>query len=109
MPDDTQCIVRNKSLQDRDNKRPGSALVFTVDMLIAGARYRDYHSWLADAAGLGGQLCRLGQVPMHPCWVWDIDSKIEMIAGDAGYSTANTSTFCHPLGSNPPRPARGPR
>ena len=49
-----------------------SALVFTVDMPIPGARYRDYHSGLAGAPGLAGQLRRLGQAFTHPRWAWDV-------------------------------------
>jgi L-lactate dehydrogenase (cytochrome) len=49
-----------------------SALVFTVDMPIPGARYRDYHSGLAGAPGLGGQLRRLSQAMGKPGWAWDV-------------------------------------
>jgi L-lactate dehydrogenase (cytochrome) len=49
-----------------------SALVFTVDMPVPGARYRDYHSGLAGAPGLPGQLRRMGQALTHPRWAWDV-------------------------------------
>jgi L-lactate dehydrogenase (cytochrome) len=49
-----------------------SALVFTVDMPVPGARYRDYRSGLAGAPGLRGQLRRVGQALMHPRWAWDV-------------------------------------
>ena len=49
-----------------------SALVFTVDMPVPGCRYRDYHSGLAGAPGLGGSLRRLGQALTHPRWAWDV-------------------------------------
>ena len=46
-----------------------SALVFTVDMPVPGARYRDYRSGLAGAAG---GLRRLSQVVRRPRWAWDV-------------------------------------
>jgi L-lactate dehydrogenase (cytochrome) len=49
-----------------------SALIFTVDMPVPGSRYRDYHSGLAGASGLGGALRRVGQSVMHPRWAWDV-------------------------------------
>jgi L-lactate dehydrogenase (cytochrome) len=49
-----------------------SALVFTVDMPVPGSRYRDYHSGLAGAPGLGGGLRRAWQGAMHPSWAWDV-------------------------------------
>ncbi|PZN92191.1 MAG: L-lactate dehydrogenase [Alphaproteobacteria bacterium] len=48
------------------------ALVFTVDLPVAGARYRDRRSGLAGAPGLGGQLRRLGQALRHPGWALDV-------------------------------------
>lgn len=49
-----------------------SALVFTVDMPVPGSRYRDYHSGLAGAPGLGGALRRAWQGATHPRWAWDV-------------------------------------
>ena len=49
-----------------------SALVFTVDMPVPGSRYRDYHSGLAGAPGIGGSLRRAGQALTHPRWTWDV-------------------------------------
>ncbi|RYE02931.1 MAG: L-lactate dehydrogenase, partial [Sphingomonadales bacterium] len=49
-----------------------SALVFTVDMPVAGIRYRDYRSGLAGAPGLGGALRRFAQAATHPRWAWDV-------------------------------------
>ncbi len=48
------------------------ALVFTVDLPIAGARYRDRRSGLAGAPGLAGQLRRFGQAMQHPGWAIDV-------------------------------------
>ena len=49
-----------------------SALMFTVDMPVAGARYRDYRSGLAGAAGLAGDARRTLQGCMRPDWAWDV-------------------------------------
>jgi L-lactate dehydrogenase (cytochrome) len=49
-----------------------SALVFTVDMPVPGARYRDYHSGLAGAPGMAGHLRRFAQAVCHPRWAWDV-------------------------------------
>ncbi|HVZ98982.1 MAG TPA: FMN-dependent L-lactate dehydrogenase LldD [Caulobacterales bacterium] len=49
-----------------------SALVFTVDMPVPGSRYRDYHSGLAGAPGLMGDLRRVAQAMRHPAWAWDV-------------------------------------
>jgi L-lactate dehydrogenase (cytochrome) len=49
-----------------------SALVFTVDMPVPGSRYRDYHSGLAGAPGLGGAMRRTVQGAMRPGWAWDV-------------------------------------
>lgn len=44
------------------------ALVFTVDLPVPGARYRDVHSGLARA----DQWPRLAQALMRPRWAWDV-------------------------------------
>lgn len=49
-----------------------STLVFTVDMPVPGSRYRDVHSGLAGASGLGGALRRTLQGAMKPAWAWDV-------------------------------------
>jgi L-lactate dehydrogenase (cytochrome) len=48
------------------------ALVFTVDMPVPGARYRDHRSGLAGAPGLKGDFRRLRQALAHPRWAWDV-------------------------------------
>ena len=48
------------------------ALVFTVDMPVPGARYRDVRSGLAGAPGLRGALRRFAQAGMRPDWAWDV-------------------------------------
>jgi L-lactate dehydrogenase (cytochrome) len=49
-----------------------SALVFTVDMPLPGARYRDVRSGLAGAPGLRGHLRRVGQALQKPRWAWEV-------------------------------------
>jgi L-lactate dehydrogenase (cytochrome) len=44
-----------------------AALVFTVDLPVPGARYRDVHSGL-----MGGRWRRLGQIVSHPRWAWEV-------------------------------------
>jgi L-lactate dehydrogenase (cytochrome) len=45
------------------------ALVFTVDMPVPGARYRDAHSGMS---GPRAPLRRLLQALAHPAWAWDV-------------------------------------
>lgn len=49
-----------------------SALMFTVDMPLPGSRYRDYHSGLAGAPGLRGDMRRLMQGLLRPGWAFDV-------------------------------------
>jgi L-lactate dehydrogenase (cytochrome) len=44
-------------------------LVFTVDMPVPGARYRDAHSGMS---GRNGPLRRVGQAMLHPRWAFDV-------------------------------------
>jgi len=46
-----------------------STLVFTVDMPIPGARYRDAHSGMS---GPNAALRRYWQAVTHPQWAWDV-------------------------------------
>ena len=46
-----------------------SALVFTVDMPLPGARYRDVHSGMSGPAAA---LRRYAQAISHPLWSWDV-------------------------------------
>lgn len=47
-------------------------LMFTVDMPMAGSRYRDRRSGMAGASGLGGDLRRVWQAMQRPGWSWDV-------------------------------------
>ena len=46
-----------------------TALVFTVDMPVPGARYRDAHSGMS---GPNAGLRRLAQAALKPAWAWDV-------------------------------------
>jgi len=46
-----------------------TTLVFTVDMPVPGARYRDAHSGMS---GAHGPLRRVLQALWHPRWAWDV-------------------------------------
>ena len=46
-----------------------TTLVFTVDMPVPGARYRDAHSGMS---GADGPRRRLMQAMLHPRWAWDV-------------------------------------
>lgn len=61
-----------RALLEKAKARGCSALVFTVDMPVPGARYRDYRSGLAGAPGVAGALRRACQAAMHPRWAWDV-------------------------------------
>lgn len=61
-----------RDLLDRARATGCTTLLFTVDMPVPGARYRDYRSGLAGASGLSGDLRRLGQAMLKPGWAWDV-------------------------------------
>jgi len=61
-----------RNVLERAQAAGASVLFFTVDLPVTGVRYRDYHSGLADAAGLGGQLRRFAQALAHPRWALDV-------------------------------------
>lgn len=44
-------------------------LVFTVDMPVPGARYRDAHSGMS---GPNAEIRRMVQAMTHPAWAWDV-------------------------------------
>ncbi len=49
-----------------------SALMFTVDLPVAGSRYRDYRSGMFGGTTLGGKIRRAWQAATHPRWAWDV-------------------------------------
>lgn len=58
-----------KSVLERAQAAGVSTLVFTVDMPVPGARYRDAHSGMS---GPHAALRRYGQAMTHPAWSWDV-------------------------------------
>jgi L-lactate dehydrogenase (cytochrome) len=61
-----------RDLMDLAQQAGCTALVFTVDMPVPGARYRDVRSGLAGASGLFGQMRRTLQAMQRPGWAWDV-------------------------------------
>lgn len=49
-----------------------TTLVFTVDMPVPGARYRDAHSGMS---GPNAKLRQMFQAATHPLWAWDVGLK----------------------------------
>ena len=49
-----------------------STLIFTADLPVAGARYRDYRSGMSGPPGLTAGLGRVWQGLTHPAWLWDV-------------------------------------
>ena len=61
-----------RALLDEASTAHCPVLVFTVDMPLPGARYRDVRSGLSGAPGLRGQARRIGQAMLRPGWAWDV-------------------------------------
>ncbi len=49
-----------------------SALVFTVDLPVAGTRYKDVRSGLSGQPGFSGQVLRGLQINARPAWAYDV-------------------------------------
>lgn len=49
-----------------------TTLVFTVDMPVPGARYRDAHSGMS---GPNAKMRQFTQAALHPQWAWDVGIK----------------------------------
>jgi L-lactate dehydrogenase (cytochrome) len=58
-----------KNALERAKAAGVTTLVFTVDMPVPGARYRDAHSGMS---GPNASLRRLWQAVTHPAWAWDV-------------------------------------
>ncbi len=62
-----------KELVQRAGAAGCRTLVFTVDLAVVGARYRDVRNGLSGATNLWGKLRgKLGEVLLHPRWAWDV-------------------------------------
>lgn len=60
------------SLLQRAQAAACPVLLMTVDLPIAGARYRDLRSGMSGPDGLRGQWMRMWQGVTHPRWLWDV-------------------------------------
>ncbi|HEX8789259.1 MAG TPA: L-lactate dehydrogenase, partial [Telluria sp.] len=58
-----------RDVMRRASELGATTLVFTVDMPVPGARYRDAHSGMS---GPNGPLRRMIQAVLHPRWAWDV-------------------------------------
>lgn len=58
-----------KHVLERAKEAGVKTLVFTVDMPVPGARYRDAHSGMS---GKHGPMRRVLQAAMRPLWAWDV-------------------------------------
>ena len=58
-----------KNALERAKAAGVTTLVFTVDMPVPGARYRDAHSGMS---GPNAPLRRMLQAMTHPSWAWDV-------------------------------------
>ena len=58
-----------KNVLERAKAAGCSTLVFTVDMPVPGARYRDAHSGMS---GPNAAMRRYLQAVLHPQWAWDV-------------------------------------
>ncbi len=78
-----------------------TTLVFTVDMPVPGARYRDAHSGMS---GPNAGVRRIGQAMTHPRWAWDVGlfgrpHDLGNISAYRGYPTG-LADYIGWLGSN---------
>lgn len=58
-----------KNALERARAAGVKTLIFTVDMPVPGARYRDAHSGMS---GANGPIRRMWQAVTHPAWAWDV-------------------------------------
>jgi L-lactate dehydrogenase (cytochrome) len=58
-----------RDVMQRARELGATTLVFTVDMPVPGARYRDAHSGMS---GPHAPLRRVVQAVLHPRWAWDV-------------------------------------
>ncbi|WNW10243.1 FMN-dependent L-lactate dehydrogenase LldD [Pseudomonas sp. DTU_2021_1001937_2_SI_NGA_ILE_001] len=79
-----------KNALERARAAGVSTLVFTVDMPVPGARYRDAHSGMS---GPNAPFRRLLQAVTHPRWAWDVGLR------GKPHDLGNISTYRgHPTG-----------
>ena len=61
-----------KNLIERAKAAGCPVLLLTVDLPIAGARYRDLRSGMSGPTGIKGACMRAWQGATHPRWLWDV-------------------------------------
>jgi len=61
-----------QSLIERAKAAGSPVLLLTVDLPVAGARYRDLRSGMSGPTGLKGACMRAWQGATHPRWLWDV-------------------------------------
>ncbi len=61
-----------QSLIERAKAAGSPVLLLTVDLPVAGARYRDLRSGMSGPIGLKGACMRTWQGATHPRWLWDV-------------------------------------
>ncbi|MBL8548973.1 MAG: L-lactate dehydrogenase [Hyphomonadaceae bacterium] len=60
------------ALLERVAEQKCPVLLFTVDLAVLGARYRDVHSGMSGPPGLRTEISRAWQGVTHPAWLWDV-------------------------------------
>lgn len=61
-----------RELLARAERMRCAALVFTLDLPVAGARYRDYRGGMSGRPSFGSEARRVWQGLTHPGWLWDV-------------------------------------
>jgi L-lactate dehydrogenase (cytochrome) len=61
-----------RTLLDKAQSLGVEVLVFTVDLPLGGARYRDIRSGFTGGEGIGRDLRRAVDGLSHPAWMWDV-------------------------------------
>jgi L-lactate dehydrogenase (cytochrome) len=70
-----------------------TVLVFTVDLAMVGARYRDRRNGMSGGLSLGGQLRKSLDFALHPGWVWDVAiSGRPLVFGNMAHKVATART-----------------
>ena len=73
-----------------------SALVFTVDLAVLGARYRDVRNGLAADAPLKAKLASAWQIMSHPRWIRDVAiGGAPLVFGNLRHAVADARNLGH--------------
>ncbi len=64
-----------KALLSRAKRAGCTNLLFTVDLAVVGARYRDMRNGMAGGLGGYGKLRAALEYPLHPRWLYDVGIK----------------------------------